>query len=109
MISPIKCYGYSPVYTNFTSTPEVTKSTDTAVEELEKGNQKKFKIKKYSELSDKQKKGVLYASIALAGLTGLVIGRGRSLSRSSWMMDEISRTSERYLAASEELTRVKLN
>ena len=45
MISPIKCYGYSPVYTNFTSTPEVTKSTDTAVEELEKGNQKKFKIK----------------------------------------------------------------
>ncbi|MBO5385525.1 hypothetical protein J6A64_04345 [bacterium] len=107
MISPIKCYSYSPVYTNFTSTPEVTKSTDTVVEELEKGNQKKFKIKKYSELSDKQKKGVLYASIALAGLTGLVIGRGRSLSRSSWMMDEISRTSERYLAASEELTRVK--
>ena len=105
MISPIKCYGYSPVYTNFTSTPEVTKSTNTAVEELEKGNQKKFKIKKYSELSDKQKKGVLYASIALAGLTGLVIGRG--FSRSSWMMDELSRTSERYLAASKELTRVK--
>ena len=107
MISPIKSYSYSPVYTNFTATPETPKTTDIAVEELEKGNQKKFKIKKYSELSDKQKKGVLYASIALAGLTGLVIGRGRSLSRSSWMMDEMSRTSERYLAASEELSRVK--
>ena len=107
MISPIKSYSYSPVYTNFTATSETPKTTDIAVEELEKGNQKKFKIKKYSELSDKQKKGVLYASIALAGLTGLVIGRGRSLARSSRMMDEMSRTSERYLAASEELTRVK--
>ena len=107
MISPVKSYSYSPVYTGFTTPPETPKTTDVAVEELEKGNQKKFKIKKYSELSDKQKKGVLYASIALAGLTGLVIGRGRSLARSSRMMDEMSRTSERYLAASEELTRVK--
>ena len=107
MISPIKSYSYSPVYTNFTSTPETPKTTDIAVEELEKGNQKKFKIKKYSELSDKQKKGVLYASIALAGLTGLVIGRGRRMAVSNRMYDEFSRTATRLSETSGELTRVK--
>ena len=50
MISPIKSYSYSPVYTNFTATPETSKTTDVAVEELEKGNQKKFKFKKFSEI-----------------------------------------------------------
>ena len=107
MISPIKSYSYSPVYTNFTSTPETPKTTDIAVEELEKGNQKKFKFKKYSELSDKQKKGVLYASIALAGLTGIVIGRGRRMAVSNRMYDEFSRTATRLSETSGELTRVK--
>ena len=107
MISPVKSYSYSPVYTGFTTPPETPKTTDVAVEELEKGNQKKFKIKKYSELSDKQKKGVLYASIALAGLTGLVIGRGRRMAVSSRMYDEFSSTATRLRETSDELTRVK--
>ena len=46
MISPVKSYSYSPVYTGFTTPPETPKTTEVAVEELEKGNQKKFKIKK---------------------------------------------------------------
>ena len=107
MISPIKSYSYSPVYTNFTATPETSKTTDVAVEELEKGNQKKFKFKKFSEMSDKDKKVLLVSTATLAGMVGIVIGRGRKSIRENWLSERLSRATSDFCSASEELTRVK--
>ena len=106
MISPVKTYSYNPTFSSFGFTSKPISTTDLAIEEIE-NSKPKFKFKKYSELSDKQKKGVLYASIALAGLTGIAIGRGRRNSIASWAYDELSRTSTRLSEASDELTRVK--
>jgi hypothetical protein len=50
---------------------------------------------------------VLVASIALAGLTGIVIGRGRRSSIATYAYDELRRTSTRLYEATDELTRVK--
>lgn len=105
MITPIKSYGYSPVFTSFTTNPESIIDIETA--ELEEKSKSKFKIKKYSELSDKQKKGVLFASIALAGLTGVVIGRGRRSVALDWTTERLSRARRELSIKSEELTRVK--
>ena len=107
MITSINNFTYSPSFKNFQTKSEATSTIDIAADETLDKESKKFKFKKYSELSDKQKKGVLYASIALAGLTGIAIGRGRRNSIATFAYDELRRTSSRLCDATDELTRVK--
>ena len=59
MIPSLTSYSYFPLYKNFGFTSKPVTTTDVAAEEIAK-DKPKFKIKKYSELSDKQKKYVLY-------------------------------------------------